>query len=137
MVMIIIQMSSIKMETQIIKKLVIITKNQFFTNDENKSCPKGWISVNDLQPNEDVLGHYQQPHFNPNKVRVGVKLPIPLDRWSYSVECEFWIDESCHPSMKLITLDMALSSVLLVGKVIGRFKKEAYDLALLSHVNDN
>ena len=39
--------------------------------------------------------------------------------------------------MKLITLDMELASVLLVGKVIVRFKKGVYDIALLSHVNDD
>ena len=39
--------------------------------------------------------------------------------------------------MKLITLDMALSSVLLVGKVIGRVKKGVYDIALISHVHDD
>ena len=38
--------------------------------------------------------------------------------------------------MKLITLDVALEIVLLVGKVIGRVKKRVYDIALLSHVND-
>ena len=60
-----------------------------------------------------------------------------MGHWSDSVECEWWIDESYHPSMKLITLDMALASVLLVGKVIVRFKKGVYDIALLSHVNDD
>ena len=29
-----------------------------FTNAEKKSCPNGWIAVNDLQPNEIVLGLY-------------------------------------------------------------------------------
>ena len=38
--------------------------------------------------------------------------------------------------MKLITHDMALSSVLLVGKFIGRIKRGAYYVALLSHFND-
>ena len=33
-------------------------KKPFFTNAENKSCPNGWIAVNVLQPNEDVLGRY-------------------------------------------------------------------------------
>ena len=66
-------------------------KKQFFTNDANKSCPNGWIDVNYLQPNEDIIGHYQHPQFNPNKVRVGVKLLIPLAHWSYPVECELWI----------------------------------------------
>ena len=60
-----------------------------------------------------------------------------MAHWSESVECEWWIDESYHPSMKLITLDMELASVLLVGKVIVRFKKGVYDIALLSHVNDD
>ena len=32
---------------------------------------------------------------------------------------------------------MALASVLLVGKVIGRVKKVVYDISLLSHVNDD
>ena len=39
--------------------------------------------------------------------------------------------------MKLITLDMELASLLLVGKVIGGVKKGVYDIALISHVNDN
>ena len=93
--------------------------------------------MNELQPNEDVLEQYKQPHFNPNKVRVGVKLLIPLDYWSESVECECWIDELYYPSIKLITLDMALASVSLVGKAIVRFKKGMYDIALLSHFNDD
>ena len=37
--------------------------------------------------------------------------------------------------MKLMTLDMVLESVLLVGKIIGRVKKGVYDIALISHVN--
>ena len=53
--------------------------------------------MNDLQPNEDVIGCYQQPQLNPNKVRVRVKLLIPLDHWSDSVECEWWPYESHHP----------------------------------------
>ena len=81
-------------------------KNPFF-NSEKKSCPNGWISVNELQPHGDVLGRYQQPRFNPNEVRVGFKLPIPFSHWSDYVECEWWIDESYHPSMKLITIGMA------------------------------
>ena len=68
-------------------------KNQLFTNAENKSCTNGCIAVNDLQPNEDVLGRYQKPHFNPNKVSFGVKMLIPLANWSDSVECEWWLDE--------------------------------------------
>ena len=47
----------------------------------NNSCPNGWIYVNNLQLNEDVLGFYQQSHFNTNKVRVGFKLLITLDYW--------------------------------------------------------
>ena len=43
--------------------------------------------MNDLQPNEDILGRYQQPHFDTNKVRVGFKLLIPLAHWSESGEC--------------------------------------------------
>ena len=39
-------------------------KNPFLTNDEKKSRPNGWIAVNDLQLNEDVIGRYQKPHFN-------------------------------------------------------------------------
>ena len=39
--------------------------------------------------------------------------------------------------MKLITLDMSLTSVLLVGKVIGRVKKGVYDIVMFSHVNDD
>ena len=112
-------------------------KKPFFTNAENKSCPNGWIDVNDLQPNEDVLGRYQQPHLNPNKVRFVVKMFIPLSHWSDYVECVWWPDESCHSSIKLINLDMTLASMLLVGKVIGRVKKGVYDIALLSHVNDD
>ena len=67
-------------------------KNPFFTNDENKSCPNGWIALNGLQPNEDVLERYQRPHSNTNKVRVGVKILIPLAPCSYFVDCEWWID---------------------------------------------
>ena len=63
--------------------------------------------MNDLQPNEDVLGSFQRPQLNSNKFRVGVKQLIPLARWSDSVECEWWLDESYNPSMKLITLDMS------------------------------
>ena len=93
--------------------------------------------MNDLQPNKDVLGHYQYPHFNPNKVRVGVKLLISLAHFSESVECEWWIEKLYHPSMKLITLDMALASVLMVVKVIGGVKNGVYDISLISHVNAN
>ena len=39
--------------------------------------------------------------------------------------------------MKLITLDMALKIVLLVGKVIDRVKNGVYDISLFSHVNVN
>ena len=39
--------------------------------------------------------------------------------------------------MKLITLDMALASVLMVIKVIGRVKNREYDTYLLSNVNDD
>ena len=74
------------METQMVDKLMLITKFHFFTNAENKSCPNGWIAVNDLQPNEKILGSHQQPHFNPNKVRAGVKLLIPLSCCTDSVE---------------------------------------------------
>ena len=59
-----------------------------------------------------------------------------MDYWSDSVECEWWLDELYHLSMKLINIDVALEIVLLVGKVIGRVKKRVYDIALLSHVND-
>ena len=62
-------------------------KNQFLTKAENKSCTNDWIAVNDLQPNECVLERYQQPYFNPNKVRVGVKMLISLAHWSEYVEC--------------------------------------------------
>ena len=48
--------------------------------------------MNDLKPNEDITGCYQHPNFNRNKVRVGVKLLIPLAHWSDSVECEWWIE---------------------------------------------
>ena len=37
--------------------------------------------------------------------------------------------------MKLITLDIALSSVLLVIKLIGRVKKGVYYISLISHFN--
>ena len=50
--------------------------------------------MNDLQQNEYFFGRYQRKNFNPNKVRVGVKLLIDLDHWSDYVECEWWIDES-------------------------------------------
>ena len=53
--------------------------------------------MSDLQPNEDVLGIYQQPQLNPNKVRVGIKLLIPLAHSSESVKCEWRIEESYHP----------------------------------------
>ena len=66
-----------------------------------------------------------------------VKLLIPLDNWSDSVECEWGLDKSYHSSMKLITLDMALASVLVVGKVIGGLKKGVNDIALISHVYVN
>ena len=39
--------------------------------------------------------------------------------------------------MKSITIDMEEYSVLLVVKVIGRFKKGGFVVALLSHVPDN
>ena len=71
--------------------------------------------MKDLQPNEDVLRRYQHLHSNPNKVRVGAKLLIPLSHLSDYVECEWWIYKS-----KLITLDTAEESVLLVVKVIVR-----------------
>ena len=80
--------------------------------------------MNDLQPNEYVLGCYQQPYFNPNKVRVEVKLLITLAHWSDYVECEWWLDELYHPSMKFITIDMKLASVVMVGKIFGRVKRE-------------
>ena len=63
-------------------------KNPFLTNAENKSCPNGWFAVNDLQPNAAVLGCYLQPHFNSNTVRFGVKILIPLNNCTDSVECE-------------------------------------------------
>ena len=62
--------------------------------------------MNNLQPNAYVIGRFQQSHINPNKVWVGVKLLIPLDHLSDSVEFEWWIDEAYHPSMKLITIDI-------------------------------
>ena len=71
------------------------------------------------------------------KLRFGVKLIIPLSCWSYSVECEWRLDESYHLLMKLITIYVALASVLLVGKFIGRVKNGVYGIALLSHVNDD
>ena len=46
------------MEAKNTYKLVLIKKSHF-TNTENKSCPNSWIAVNELQPNEDVLGCYQ------------------------------------------------------------------------------
>ena len=58
-----------------------------------------------------------------------------MDHWSDYVECEWWLDESYHPSMNLITLEMSEESMLLVGKVIGRAKKGVFDISLLSHVN--
>ena len=91
--------------------------------------------MNYLQPNEDVLGRYQQPHLNPNKVRFVVKMFIPLSHWSDYVECVWWPYESCHPSIKLINLDMTLASMLLFGKGIGRVKKGVYDISLLLHVD--
>ena len=39
--------------------------------------------------------------------------------------------------MKSLTLDMGEDSMLLVGKGIGGFKKEVFDVSLLSHVTDN
>ena len=39
--------------------------------------------------------------------------------------------------MKLITIDMELSSVLLAGKFIGRFKKAVYYISLISHFNND
>ena len=72
-------------------------KNPFFTNAENIPFPNGWIAVNYLQPNGDVLERYQQPHFNQYKARVGFKLLINLAHWSGSIECECSIDESHHP----------------------------------------
>ena len=44
--------------------------------------------MNNLKPNEDVIGYYKQPYLDPNKVGVGVKLLIPLAHWSDSAECE-------------------------------------------------
>ena len=93
--------------------------------------------MNDLQQNEDALGRYQHPHFNSNKYRVGLKLIIPLDHCSDSVECEWRVDKLYNTSMKLITLDMELASVLMVVKVIVRVKNRVYDISLLSHVNVN
>ena len=91
--------------------------------------------MNYLRQNDNVIGRYQHPHFNPNKLRVGFKLLIPLTHWSESVERGLRIDESYHPSIKLITIDMELESVFVVGKVIGRVKEGVYDISLLSHVN--
>ena len=45
-------------------------KKPFFTNVERKLCLNNSSAVNDLQPNEDVLGHYRQPQSNSNKVGV-------------------------------------------------------------------
>ena len=39
--------------------------------------------------------------------------------------------------MKLITLDIALTSVFQDGFFFGRVKKEVYDISPLSHGNDN
>ena len=39
--------------------------------------------------------------------------------------------------MESITLDMAEDIVLMVGKVIGIFKKGVFDVALLSHITDD
>ena len=39
--------------------------------------------------------------------------------------------------MKSLTLDMGEDSMLLVGKGIGGFKKEVFDVSLLLHVTDN
>ena len=55
--------------------------------------------------------------------------------WSDYVDCDWWIDESYHPSMKLITLDMTLARVLLVRNVFFRVKNGVYDIGLLPHVN--
>ena len=65
------------------------------------------------------------------------KVFIPLAYWPDSVDCEWWLYKSHYPSMKLISIDMELSSVLLVGKVIGGFKTGVCDIALISHVNNN
>ena len=81
-------------------------KKSFLTNAEKKSCPNGWFALNDLQQNESVLGRYRQPQFNSNTFRVGVKLITPMDHWTDSVECEWWLSESYHPPMKSITIDM-------------------------------
>ena len=93
--------------------------------------------MNYLQPNEAVLGRYQQAQFNLNKVMVGVKPLITLDHCTEYLECEWWIYKLYYPSMKSITIAMEEYRVLLVGKIIDRFKNGVLYVALLSHVTVN
>eukprot|EP00957_Ditylum_brightwellii_P012149 917556-Ditylum_brightwellii.AAC.1 len=53
----------------------------------------------------------------------------PLLQWDGSIDSDWWLDNKYCPSVKDIMVDMALKSVILVGKVIGYVYRGVYDAA--------
>eukprot|EP00957_Ditylum_brightwellii_P191938 14610547-Ditylum_brightwellii.AAC.2 len=70
-------------------------------------------------------------------ITIGQKLLIPLAFWAESIDSEWWMNASYHPSMIHITVDMALHNVALAGQRIGRVRNGVFDVTLISHLDDN
>eukprot|EP00957_Ditylum_brightwellii_P055749 4224258-Ditylum_brightwellii.AAC.1 len=62
---------------------------------------------------------------------------VPLAHWADSIDTEWYLGDNYHPSIKVITIDMALKQVVLIGKVIGHVCRGVFDVALLSNIDDS
>eukprot|EP00957_Ditylum_brightwellii_P168290 12811442-Ditylum_brightwellii.AAC.1 len=49
----------------------------------------------------------------------------------------WWLDDAYYSSMSEINVDTAAKNVVLIGKVLGRVRRDVYDIALLCNTGDD
>eukprot|EP00957_Ditylum_brightwellii_P166220 12654143-Ditylum_brightwellii.AAC.1 len=95
-------------------------KKLSFTSDERKICLTGWVEISNLKNGELDSDQFAEPKFNSKRVQPGVMIIILISCWSDTLSQSWWLGENYHDNMGEITMDMTNTSVMIVGKVLGR-----------------
>ena len=108
----------------------------FFNDLDFEEHPKGWFIPDDLDAGEDVGYRYQAPKLARGRVvKVGMLLQIPASVWGNAND--WWQDSRYEEDLRKVPEEQLLTSVVIVGKVLGRPSRGMVDVALACNKKDD
>eukprot|EP00957_Ditylum_brightwellii_P030949 2344896-Ditylum_brightwellii.AAC.1 len=106
-------------------------------SDERKICPTCWVEIINLKNGEIASDQFAEPKSHSKRVQPGVMIIVPISYWSDTLSQRWWIGENYHISMGEITMDMANTNIMIVGKTLGRMRKGIYTISLMCNTGDD